>query len=567
VPSVTQVGPSVVRHAIRLPPRAELRFTPSLHPAAAASAASVVFKVTLQKEGGGEEELWSQVVGPGAKTSEVSVDLPGNEGDLALLGLHVSGRDRFAWGTWTAPRVMGAAAGDEARPEADEKRADRLREAVRGMNVVLVILDAARADHFGAYGYARPTTPEIDRIAAESVVFDRVYTPAVYTLGAMASVWTSQPPDRHHGDVSFSAKLPRDRLTLAELLGARGVHTAGFVANTVAGGLNGFDRGFGEFHELWRTHGSRGDVFKAVLPGWLDANGARRFFAYVHFREPHSPYDPEPPFDTRFGPDGPIPKAARRPPGDRWIVDVNQGRRTLTPEEADHLVRLYDGNLAYADQQVGELRRALEARGLWDKTVFIVAADHGEALLEHGWIGHNVQLYEESIHVPLVVRFPPVAGIGGRRVEALADLIDLGPTIADLFGARGTGGSDRAFAGRSLLPVVEGAPGHAAVLTRTIWDRPIYARLDGRRKLIYDTRTGAQRLFDLQDDPRETRDRAAEQPVAAAYHRQALQAAIARLARRPVASGTDEAGMTREQCENLKTLGYVSAAFDCSKLP
>ena len=188
-----------------------------------------------------------------------------------------------------------------------------------------------------------------------------MYTPAVYTLGAMASVWTSQPPDRHHGDVSFSAKLPKDRLTLAELLGARGVHTAGFVANTVAGGLNGFDRGFTELHELWRTHGSRGDVFKAVLPGWLDANGARRFFAYLHFREPHSPYDPEPPFDTRFGPDGPIPKASRRPPGDRWIVDVNQGRRTLTADEIDHLRRLYDGNLAYADQQVGELRRALES--------------------------------------------------------------------------------------------------------------------------------------------------------------------------------------------------------------
>ena len=569
VPSVAQVGPSVVRHAIRLPPRAELRFTPSLHPAAAASAASALFKVTLQQEGGGEEELWSQVVGPGAKPAEVTVDLPGGEGALALLGLHVTGGDRFAWGTWTAPRVMGASAADEGapRPEADEKRADRLRAAVRGMNVVLVILDAARADHFGAYGYARKTTPEIDRIASESVVFERAYTPAVYTLGAMASVWTSQPPDRHHGEVSFSAKLPKDRLTLAELLGARGVHTAGFVANTVAGGLNGFDRGFSEFHELWRTVGSRGDVFPSVLPGWLDANGGRRFFAYLHFREPHSPYDPEPPFDTRFGPDGPIPKAARRPPGDRWIVDVNQGRRALTADETDHLRRLYDGNLAYADQQVGELRRALEARGLWDRTVFIVAADHGEALLDHGWIGHNVQLHEESVRVPLVVRFPPAAGVGGRRVKALADLIDLGPTIADLFGALGTGGSDRAFAGRSLLPVVEGAAGKSAVLSRTIWDRPIYARLDGRHKLIYDTRTGGQRLFDLEADPGETRDRAAAEPVAAAYHRQALQEAIARLARRPVTSGADEAGMTREQCENLKTLGYVSVDFDCSKLP
>jgi arylsulfatase A-like enzyme len=305
-------------------------------------------------------------------------------------------------------------------------------------------------------------------------------------------------------------------------------------------------------------------VFRAVWPGWLDANGSRRFFAYLHFREPHSPYDPEPPFDTRFGPDGPIPKAARRPPGDRWIVDVNQGRRTLTAEETDHLRRLYDGNLAYADREVGELRRALEARGLWDRTVFIVAADHGEALLDHGWIGHNVQLYEESIRVPLIVRFP---GVAGRRVTALTDLIDVAPTIADLFGALGAGGSDRAFAGRSLLPVVEGAPGKPAVLSRTVWDRPIYARFDGRRKLVYETRTGASRLFDLAADPGERTDRASAEPIAAAYHRQALQETIARLARRPVASGADEAGMTREQCENLKTLGYIGAGVECSKLP
>lgn len=570
VPALQQVGPSVVRYAIRLPRDAELRFTPELHPVAAASAASALFKVTVQKEGAPEEELWSARVGPGAEApGEVAFRVPGREGDLAVLALHMSGGDRFAWGVWNAPRVTGTGAPreDAPRAEKDERRGDRLREAAKGLNVVLVILDAARADHFGAYGYPRATTPEIDRIAAEGVVFERVYTPAVYTLGAMASVWTSQPPDRHHGDVSFSARLPKDRLTLAELLTARGIATAGFVANTVAGGLNGFDRGFSEFHEVWRTIGSRGDVFRQAVPPWLDGNGGRRFFAYIHFREPHSPYDPEPPFDTRFGPDGPIPKAARRPPGDSWIVDVNQGRRTLTPAEADHLVRLYDGNLAYADREVGELRRALESRGLWDKTVVIVAADHGEALLDHGWIGHNVQLYEESARVPLIVRFPPAAGVGGRRVEALSDLLDLGPTIADVFGVLGQGGSERAFTGRSLLPVIEGAGGKPSTLTRTIWDRPIYARVDGSHKLIYDTRTGAMRLFDLAADPGEKSDRAADRPVAAAFHRQALHETIARLSRRPSADDAEQARMTREQCENLKALGYLSAGVDCSKLP
>ena len=126
------------------------------------------------------------------------------------------------------------------------------------------------------------------------------------------------------------------------------------MANAVAGRGFGFDRGFVEFHEVFRTLGSRGDVFRQAVPPWLAANRDRRFFAYVHFREPHFPYDPEPPFDTKFGPDGPIPKAARR--DSAFFTDVNQGRRPFGEAEREHLVRLFDGNLAFADQEVGALR-------------------------------------------------------------------------------------------------------------------------------------------------------------------------------------------------------------------
>jgi arylsulfatase A-like enzyme len=216
---------------------------------------------------------------------------------------------------------------------------------------------------------------------------------------------------------------------------------------------------------------------------------------------------------------------------------------------------------------VGELRRALEARGLWDKTIVIIAADHGEALLDHGWIGHNVQLFEESGRVPLIVRFPAGSGIAPRRVDALSDLLDLGPTIADLFGVLGQGGSDRAFTGRSLLPVIEGAPGKASVLVRTIWDRPIYARVDGSHKLVYDTRTGSARLYDLAADPGEKTDVAGAQPIAAAFHRQALQATIADLSRRPSTTAAEQAEMSREQCDNLKALGYLSSGVDCATRP
>ena len=573
VPTLVEVGPSVVRYALKLPAGAELRFTPDLHPAARAAGASASLRVTVEDEPGQEREVWSAVLSARQpRPAEVRVALPGEAGRIVRVGLHVGGAPgaRFLWGQWEAPRVLGGAGAPEtqARPSPGPgqlRQADALRDLLRGANVLLVVLDAARADHFGAYGYARATSPNVDRIAREGVVFERVFTPAVYTLGAMASVWTSQYPDRHHQAVSFAAPLPRDRLTLAELLGAQGIHTAGFVANLVAGGFNGFDRGFAEFHETWKEHGSRGDVFRGVVPPWLATSGGRRFFAYVHFREPHQPYNPPPPFDTRFGPAAPLPAPLREDPlaQQDWIKEVNQGRRPLGAAERDHVVRLYDGNIALADDVIGSIRQALEKDGLWERTVVIVTGDHGEALFEHGWIGHNTQLYDESAHVPLVVRFPSAAGLAGRRISALADLLDLGPTIADLFGALGRGGSDREFQGRSLLPVLFGAEGEQAVLSRTVWERPLYAQRDARYKLVYDTRTGAEQLFDLASDPAETREISASEPLRAAWARESLHHWIAQVSRRTRTETGAAPGMTREQCESLKSMGYLGTEFPC----
>jgi arylsulfatase A-like enzyme len=560
LPSLVQIGPSVVRYAVRLPAAAELRFTPALHPAARAAAATASFRVTIEARPGEERELWSRVVGPGDnRPAEETVALPGGAGDVVRVGLHVGGAPgaRYTWGTWTAPRILGRGSLDPlslaALPADPSGRGASLRQALAGSNVILIVLDAARARELGCYGYGRPTSPEIDRLAREGVVFERAFTPAVYTLAAMSSVWTSEYPDRHHGEVSFSSRLPRNRLTLAEILTPRGIQTAGFVANAVAGKVGGFDRGFAEFHELFQKYGSGADAFRHTLPDWLHANKGRRFFAYLHFREPHFPYDPEPPFDTRFGPEGPIPKAARREMS--WLTEANQGRRPLTPEERDHLVRLYDGNVAFADQEIGALRHALEAEGLLERTVVIVMADHGEGLGEHGWVGHNVQLYEESIHIPLVVRFPAGKVQAGKRIAGLVDLLDIAPTIADVFGVTGQGGSDKQFQGRSLLPVIDGAPGKAAILARTVWDRPRYALRDERFKLLYDTRTGEEQLFDIVADPGESRDIRDSDPLRAAYFRQALHQWILGLGRR--SGEAEEATLTPEQRANLCALGYI----------
>lgn len=562
-PSLTLVGPAVLRYAVRLPAGAELRFTPALHPAARAAGGAASFRVTLQERDGKERQVWEHTISArDPDMREVAVAIPGAAGAIVRVGLQVGGApaDRFAWGIWTAPRILGREAAPtlEPRPRAPDEaqRGSELRAGLAGSNALLVILDAARAREFGTYAYGRATTPEIDRIAGEGVVFENAFTPAVYTLGAMASVWTSQYPDRHHSEVSFSARLPRNRLTLAELLGARGIVSAGFVANAVAGSAFGFDRGFAEFREIFKDLGSGADGFRKVVPQWLAAHKDGRFFAYLHFREPHFPYDPPPPYDTRFGPDGPIAKAARADAG--WLTDFNQGRRRPAAGEIEHLVRLYDGNLAFADHELGLLRRQLEEQGLWERTVVIIAADHGEELFEHSWIGHNVHLYEESVHVPLIVRFPKGKGPSGARVRGLVDLLDVAPTITDILGVSTESSPIPEFQGRSLLPVIGGAPGKTALLSRTVWDRPRYALRDDRFKYVYDTRTGDQELFDLAADPQEAHDLVSAEPLLAAYYREALHQWLAGLA--VPQTGAAEATLpTREQCENLKALGYTDA--------
>ncbi len=570
VPHLTLVGDAGVRYAVRLPAGAELRFTPELHAGAQAAAAQALFKVTFDDGVSPERELWSQALSPrDRRVPEVVVPLPGRAGSLARVGLHVVGLGdrRFAWGDFSAPRILGAEAPaglvPGPLPAGENAKADRLRQALKGANVMLVIFDAGRSRSYSSYGYERATTPNVARLAAEGVQFENAFTPAVYTLAAMSSIWTSQYPGRHHGELAYSAPLPAGSFTLAGLLSAQTVTNVGFVANAMAGKTFGLGQGFEEFQEIYRELGSGAAGFRQRVPGWLEAHKDRRFFAYLHFREPHCPYEPPAPFDTRFGPAGPLPKEQA---GDcQFIIDVNKGRHPLTADLRAEVERLYDGNLAYADAELGFLRGELERLGLLEKTVLIVAADHGEALGEHGYVGHNTQLYEHSLKVPLIVRFPAGAGPRGARVQAMVDLLDLAPTVADVFGLGAHADVRKHFQGRSLLPVVAGAPGKGAVLSRTVWDRPRYSLRDERFKFIYDTRSGAEELYDLEADPGERSNLAGRDGLRTAYYRQALHQWMSAVA--PVrGTGAVNVGAPPdcETCQNLKSLGYLSPDTPCA---
>jgi arylsulfatase A-like enzyme len=559
VPGIVQGGPGALSFVLRVPQRAELRFTPKEHPASARRPA--VLRVTVEPRPGSAQTLWEGRAGA-RDAPETAIPLTLAPGTLVRLSLSVRSEDGGGplWAVWKAPRLLGdgeaTAAAAATPPPRDDPRVETLRRSLADANVLLVILDAAAAKHVGAYGYGRPTTPELDRIAAEGAVFEQAFTPAVYTLAAMSSLWTSRYPDEHQNVDPRTASLGRARLTLVDLLAAQGVATVGVVANGMAGPGFGFDRGFAEFREIYREFGQRADAdsFREVLPPWFTAHGDRRFFAYLHYREPHWPYDPKPPFDTAFGPDGPIPKGLRDEVA--FMVAVNHHRRPTTQDEIDHLVRLYDGNLAFVDGELGFLRRTLEAQGLWDRTVVIVTADHGEEMWEHGLIGHESQLFDPALQVPLILRLPRGAGPAGVRIQGLADLLDLAPTIADVFGVLDKGGARSAFGGRTLLPMLYGAPGKGAIVSRTRGEQPRWSLRDARYKLVYDGKLGTSQLFDLASDPGETRDLATGEALLVTFYRQSLARLLLEMKPDTGRSGADTE-LNAQQLENLRALGYV----------
>lgn len=578
VPSVVLPGASSTSFAFRLPKDATLEFEAGLAAWSAASGGKGSLLVGFDSTDGRTRESVRIPLGAQA-LQPAKIALAGEPGTPFIVKMEVvADRPGLTFAQVRAPRILGHP--EDAKAETTAA-ASKLTQDLSGRkpNVLFIVLDAARALSFGVYGHSRKTTPNLDRLAAEGFVFDNAYTTAAYTLAAMSSVWTSQQPDRHHGDLAFSAKLPKDRLMLAEVLTAQGIHTAAFVANSVAGAYNGFDRGFKEFDEPWKKYGSQASGFRNVVPGFLDRmkKDGTRFFAYVHYREPHHPYDPPAPFNTVFGPDAPIPRKLREGGAvtDKWLKDINQGVIKPTPEEIDHVRRLYDGNLAFADQEFGYLRGELESRGLLDNTVVMVIGDHGEGLFEHGYIGHNAQVFEESARVPLIVALPKAMRTANppARIAPLVDLTDIAPTILDIFGLAGAGGSARAFQGRSLFthladPKSAAAGDSREILTRTVWSRPVYALRNTSHTFIYNTARDESSLFDRSsaerfEDP--DHDYAPRAPLALREtYRQSLLAWVASLKRQTVAGDKVE-GMPREQCEALKALGYLSASVPCGK--
>lgn len=420
--------------------------------------------------------------------------------------------------------------------------------AARPANLVVLILDAARPDHFGCYGADRPTTPYIDALAKESVVFPEVVALAPYTLCSVPTMATGLS-FLEHGVVSRGQSLSNKAMTLAELLLEAGYRTAAFSATPNNSIKLGMEQGYQTFEEAWKgvKRGPALDPHRLVTLAetWLKEQPQDRpYHLLVHMVPPHEPYEPGPDFDRFSDPnyEGPAD-------GTRTFIDLfNTNNQGLTREDLDQTRALYDGNLLKADDAVGQLLKTLKTRSDWDRTAVLVTSDHGEALGEHGKIGHNSQVYEEMVRVPFILRLPD--GIDAPNVDLAAQpasLADLAPTLAALAGQR----FKNTVTGRNLLSETVGRP--RAMVIRTANEHPVFGVRTPRWKLLVRTPTELE-LFDLSADPAERTDCAQDHPIVAAGLRQIL---MTRLAAEPLFTTGDEEGLTGQDEEMLRTLGYI----------
>ncbi len=400
------------------------------------------------------------------------------------------------------------------------------------LDLLLVTLDTTRADHLGCYGYAPARTRRLDQLAAEGVRFERAYASAPITLPAHASLFTGLYPFEHGVRNNGNFYLADRYETLATTLHARGYQTGAFVSAFVLDRRYGLARGFDVYDD--RMEGAqrqvltleaerRGDRTALALSRWLEsrASSERPIFSWLHLYDPHEPYAPPGPF------------------------------REAVPGSP------YDGEIAFADAAIASILDKLRALGRLDRTLVAVVADHGESLGEHGEETHSMFVYESAIRIPFLL-WRPGRLPTGKVVTQPVRGIDLTPTLLDILRAPPLPTSHA----RSLVPLILGAaeggaePSHAETLLPQFYMNwaPLRTLVDERYKLIDAPRP---ELYDLREDPGETRNLYDAQPETA----KALRAELERLTAGS-AGAMSLSSLDREALEKLSALGYVGASHD-----
>jgi len=376
-------------------------------------------------------------------------------------------------------------------------------------NILVIVIDTLAAKHLGCYDSSLDNSPVIDRLAAEGVFFNRAYSTAPWTQPAVASLFTSLMPSDNGVQQVFNT-LSDSLVSVTELMRERGLWTQGVTSNFIVADEFGFAQGFERMNDspcAGHDAITSADV-TAAAKLVLDRAGRRPFYLYVHYFDPHWTFNHHPAFDRTSG-------YAGRLKAGMDIGDLRSIRDDLDPVDIAYLENLYREEIAYTDQQVGELLAHLQQLGLDDNTLVVLTADHGEEFMEHGWIGHTASLYDELIHVPLIFHLPGL--LAARTVEQPVSLMDVLPTLVDLTGRPAPGVR---WQGKSLVGLMKGTdPGDP--------ERPLFAEVSyispddwptgddqqkrffktslrvGQWKLIHDLLTDQLELYDLANDPGE----------------------------------------------------------------
>lgn len=429
-----------------------------------------------------------------------------------------------------------------ATSESDELAA-AWAHRIENPHVVLIVVDTLRKDHLGCYGYDRDTSPNIDRLAGKSVVYDNAFSQAPWTLPAVASLLTSRYPSEL-GIQGFNRRIPDREVFLQEILSVHGYATHAVVSHDFVGAKWGFNQGFDSFDSFAGGHRtiSSEKLTEAALR-IVDRIEETPTFLFVHYFDPHFLFMEHE--NHRFSGSPPDIES------EWWNLPYKQLRAQarmgqLSEVQRDHLLDLYDSEIAFTDQHIGRLLDQLETAGRMDDTIVIFTADHGEEFLDHGGLGHTATVFNELINVPLMIKWPGTE----KRVRSLRYVahVDLLPTLLDYIGIP----TDHDVSGMHMGDRVPTAP----IFSETRRYQKVSAVIRDRVKLVYDERNKSSRYFDLQSDPAERTPLTEQESDYGLvsdlidYQRRA-QEGLARLEQ------DAEIEITDEERKKLEALGYV----------
>jgi arylsulfatase A-like enzyme len=407
-------------------------------------------------------------------------------------------------------------------------------------NIHIVLSDACQGHHLGTYGYTRHTSPHIDAFARDAVVYENAYANAVFTSSSVATIFTGLYPERHKVDVLY-ANLPQKLLTLPEFMDSKG------YATSVTSPEREFIQGVDAYYNIREKRRTAKDpsIFER-FSGWLNETPPA-LFSYMHFIHPHFPMMPPAHFPVSFR-----PRKEKITQERMHALTLGKIRTRTFPDSAEiqELTDGYDSSIAWVDGEFGKILSHLKAKNLYDDSMIVFLADHGEALGEHGVLGHGDNVYEETTRVPLIVKYPQRLNLKGR-VRSLVELADVFPTVASLFG------QPLNLDGRILpLPGPSAGLDDRMVVFRTKTKCPSYGMRWRNWFYIIDFAGNGEKLYLLTADTR--RDIAAARPQVRAFLKARFLAWYAQFR-----DGSDDPAeiaknsLPKEDLEEMKTLGYL----------